>query len=266
MLRLGWITTGRGEGSLGFLKTVLSAIENGDLKASIEFVFSNREYGEGKGSDKFFDFVEEKKIPLVNFSSSRFRKENGGAKWSNYRERFHLEVIERLSNFSPQVSVLAGYLLVTGHAMIKNMPMINLHPALPNGPSGTWMQVIAELIKNNADESGVMVHSVTEVLDEGPILSWCRYPIKGGSYDFLWDELQLGKNNRVKKNLEETNLFRKIREDGIMYERPLLLQTLIAMASGEINVYEGNLIDGHGNPVQKSGLCLDEKVQHTLHL
>ena len=149
--------------------------------------------------------------------------------------------------------------------MIREMPMINLHPALPNGPSGTWVQVINELINNNADESGVMVHSVTDTLDEGQILSWCSYPIKGKSYDPLWKDLQLVLNNQEKINFEESKLFRKIREDGIMYERPLLLKTLMAMATREINVYDGNLIDRLGNPVSKNGLCLDAEVRQMLN-
>ncbi|GIT16709.1 MAG: hypothetical protein CM1200mP38_3660 [Dehalococcoidia bacterium] len=36
-----------------------------------------------------------------------------------------------------------------------------------------------------------------------------------------------------------------------MYERPLLLKTLMAMATREINVSHGNLIDRLGNPVLK---------------
>ena len=99
MLRLGWITTGRGEGSLGFLKTVISSIENGDLEASIEFVFSNREFGEGEGSDNLFKFVEGKQIPLVTFSSSKYRIERGGGYWSKFREDYHSEVVEKLSIF-----------------------------------------------------------------------------------------------------------------------------------------------------------------------
>ena len=82
----------------------------------------------------------------------------------------------------------------------------------------------------------------------------------------MWAELKLDVDSRAEKNFEETKLFRKIREDGIKYERPLLLQTLIAMASGEINVYEENLIDRDGNAIQKDGLCLDEKVQQILKL
>ena len=265
MLRLGCITTGRGEGSLGFLKTVISSIENGDLEASIEFVFSNREFGEGEGSDNLFKFVEGKQIPLVTFSSSKYRIERGGGYWSKFREDYHSEVVEKLSIFNPQISVLAGYLLITGKEMIREMPMINLHPALPNGPSGTWIQVINELINSTADDSGVMVHSVTDTLDEGPILSWCSYPIKGKSYDPLWKDLQLVLNNQEKKNFEESKLFRKIREDGIMYERPLLLKTLMAMATREINVYDGNLIDRLGNPVSKNGLCLDAEVRQMLN-
>ena len=50
-----------------------------------------------------------------------------------------------------------------------------------------------------------------------------------------------------------------------MYERPLLLKTLMAMATREINVYDGNLIDRLGNPVSKNGLCLDAEVRQMLN-
>ena len=46
MLKLGWLSTGRGEGSRGFLRYVHDGIERGELDAGIQFVFSNREPGE----------------------------------------------------------------------------------------------------------------------------------------------------------------------------------------------------------------------------
>ena len=51
MYRLGWFSTGRGEGSRGLLKTVQDTIVSGDLEAQIEFVFCSREYGETEATD-----------------------------------------------------------------------------------------------------------------------------------------------------------------------------------------------------------------------
>ncbi|GAH59253.1 unnamed protein product, partial [marine sediment metagenome] len=39
--------------------------------------------------------------------------------------------------------------------------MVNLHPAAPGGPTGTWQEVIWQLIENKAEETGVMMHLVT---------------------------------------------------------------------------------------------------------
>jgi phosphoribosylglycinamide formyltransferase-1 len=46
--------------------------------------------------------------------------------------------------------------------------MINLHPAAPGGPTGTWQEVIWQLIEGRAVETGVMMHLVTPELDRGP--------------------------------------------------------------------------------------------------
>ena len=51
MLRLGWFSTGRGEGSRGLFTCVKDAIDRGELDAEISFVFCNREAGEHAGSD-----------------------------------------------------------------------------------------------------------------------------------------------------------------------------------------------------------------------
>ena len=80
MLRLGWLTSARGSGSRGFFEIVQKAIESETLNARFEFVFSNREYGDGEASDRFFDRVSDLDIPLVNLSSRRFIKERGGGK------------------------------------------------------------------------------------------------------------------------------------------------------------------------------------------
>ena len=48
MLRIGWFSTGRGEGSKALLRAAMDAIQKGDLKAEIAFVFCNRERGRGR--------------------------------------------------------------------------------------------------------------------------------------------------------------------------------------------------------------------------
>ena len=58
MLRIGWFSTGRGEGSRGLLQFVQQQILGGRLDACIEFVFSNRKRGEAEGSDEYFKLVE----------------------------------------------------------------------------------------------------------------------------------------------------------------------------------------------------------------
>ena len=64
--------------------------------------------------------------------------------------------------------------------------MINLHPAAPGGPAGTWQEVIWQLIGNEAEETGVMMHMVTPKLDKGPPVAYCTFQIRGEPFDRYW--------------------------------------------------------------------------------
>ena len=77
-LQLGWFSTGRGPGSYGMLHHVLRSIHTGELDACVQFIYSNRERGEGEGSDHFFDMVESNGIPLLSYSFRKFRRARGG--------------------------------------------------------------------------------------------------------------------------------------------------------------------------------------------
>ena len=262
ILRLGWFSTGRGEGSRGFLQLIQSEIESAALDARIEFVFSNRERGEAEGSDQFFDLAEGYGIPLVTLSSGRYRREHGGGPVAAHRDGFHQEVMRLISDFQPEVSALAGYMLITSADMCARYPMLNLHPALPDGPAGTWQQVIWELIGRGAEESGVMVHVATEIVDEGPVLTYCSFPIRGGTFDPLWGDAERRSIDELKAAGEEQPLFRRIREEGLRRERPLLLETLRAVAQGRLRVTDGRVFDAAGGPVGK--VRLNEAVEEFL--
>ena len=79
MLRIGWFSTGRGEGSQKLLRAAVEAIAEGRLDAEMAFVFSNRERGQFEATDAFFDQIAGHGIPLVTLSDSNFRRAHGGA-------------------------------------------------------------------------------------------------------------------------------------------------------------------------------------------
>ncbi len=236
MVRLGWLSTGRGEGSYGLLKAALDAIESGDLNASIEFVFCNRERGQAEGSDRFIDFAESHGIPVVSLSSQRFRREHDRRPWAELREEFDRAVLQLIAPFEVDMTVNAGYMLIAP-LLCREHLMINLHPALPDGPAGMWQNVIRELISSRAEETGAMVHIVTEEVDGGTVLSFCRFSTHGPELDRLWDDVA-GRNGEVLKGdeVEGHPLFARLREIGLIRERPLLVETLKAIAGGKISL------------------------------
>ena len=189
VFRIGLFATGRGQGSLQLVTAVRDAIEQGRLPARVEFVFSNREPGEFEPTDRFFEAVRGFGYPLVTRSFRRF-KASLGDDTDGWRMKYDHEVIERLAPYEPDLCVLAGYLLIFSPALCERYTAINLHPAAPGGPIGMWQDVIWRLIETKASASGNMMQSVTPEVDRGPIVSFSTFPIAGGSFEPLWDEVR----------------------------------------------------------------------------
>ena len=263
MLRLGWFSTGRGEGSRGLLSIVADAIQQNKLEAEITFVFCNREAGEDSGSDEYMNLVNSYSIPLLTHSSQRFRRERGAPNFASIREAYDKEVIALLANHEPDLNVLAGYGLIFGTEMAKQHVSLNLHPATPDGPVGTWQQVIWELIEDSAAESGTMIHIATEDLDRGPPASYVSFPIHGQGFDDLWREVSGQDINTLKKQHgEEFTLLQRIRQEGLRRERPLLLETLKALTTGRLRVVNHQIVDAQG--AATAPICLNDEVDYTL--
>ena len=261
-LNLGWYSTGRGEGSRGLLRFVQQRILAGELDARIQFVFSNREAGEGEGSDRFFQQVRDYGLPLVNLSSKKFGKAVGGEP-AERRHAYDREAMGLLEGFRPDVCVLAGYMLIVGGEMCRRYTMLNLHPALPTGPTGTWQEVIWALIGSKADRTGAMVHVVTEDLDRGSVVSYFTMPIVGETFDEQWREIEGVSLSELKSSYgEELPLFRLIRQEGYRREPYLLATTLQAMVAGDVGVKDGQVVGSGGESLQ--GLCLNEEIEGAL--
>ena len=262
MITLGWFSTGRGEGSLGLLRFVQERILRGEIGARIQFVFSNRDPGEGEGSDCFQEQVRSYGLPLVTFSSRKFRKEMG-KEFASQREEYDDQVLIRLKEFTPDVCVLAGYMLIVGKGMCNHYPMLNLHPALPDGPVGTWQEVIWSLIESRAKQTGAMVHLVTEEVDRGPVVTYFTLPIVGGAFDRHRKEIGEQSLAALKASQgQELPLFRMIRQEEYRREPYLLVSTLNALASGAVKVEGRQVLDNLGRPLR--GLCMDSEIEETL--
>lgn len=263
MLRIGWFSTGRGEGSRGLLRFVYERLAN--IEARIDFVFSNRAPGEAEGSDEYFRLVREYQLPLITHSSAEFRRRKGG-RFAAHRAEYDAEVLELLSGYRPDVCVLAGYMLIASDGLCRAYPLLNLHPALPDGPIGTWQEVVWQLIEQWASRTGAMMHLATEEVDRGPVVSYVTVPLNTPELETHWRELSKGNVAAVKAQQgEDYELFRLIRAAQYRREPYLLLETLRALSDGDIALsgYEVRMEAGSGGE-SFGGLCLDGRIEEAM--
>ena len=240
-LRIAWLTTGRGPGSYGALEAAFAAIDGG-LPVEIAVVFLNRDPGEAEPTDRLMSLVRDRGVPLQTFSSVAFRKARGG-KLSHpgeplpaWRREYDEEAARRLSGHDFELGVMFGYMLIATEPLYSRFTFINDHPALPDGPIGTYQQVILELMRTGERESGCMWNVVTGDLDRGPAVSFCRYPIFDDTAKPLWLSYISTLGLKTAPPPEETFLYREIRRRGVQRERPFMVETLRAIAEGHLQL------------------------------
>jgi phosphoribosylglycinamide formyltransferase-1 len=248
MLRIGWFSTGRGEGSQKLLRAAVEAIRDGTLDAEIAFVFCNREPGQAEATDKLFRQVESYGIPLITLSDRRFRKEHSGEvaragqPLPAWRTDYDRAVAELLQPFAYDVGMLAGYMLVMTPPLFATHPMLNLHPAAPGQPEGTWQEVTWKLIAQHVDHGGVRIHLVTAGLDEGPIVTYCTFPLRGATIDLLWRNAEGRTIDEIRAaDGEQFPLFQEMRRRGAMRELPLVVESLRALCDGRLRLVNGEI-------------------------
>ncbi len=257
MLNIGWFSTGRDEAARQLLQAVQDKIRSGDINGKISFVFSNREPGESNESDLFFKLVRSYNIPLVCLSHKKFkaaREEEGLGSKKEWRIKYDREVNKRIKSFAPDLCVLAGYMLIVSEELCYQYDMINLHPAPPGGPTGSWQNVIWALIQNKSDTAGAMMHLVTIELDRGPVVSYCHFSIKDEPFAEYW------------RKDDENMLFRLIRQHELAREFPLITLTLQSLSRGEVSIKNGRAVDAQGKLIRGYNLSdkVDEEVRRNL--
>jgi len=255
-LRIGWFATGRSAGSRRLLTAAVEAIRSGALDAEIAYVFCNRERGEYEQTDMFLELVASFGIPCLTLSSRRFRRERGGKRsrpeepLPPWRLEYDRAVADLVAPYPFDVGVLAGYMLIFTPEMARRYPFLNLHPAEPGGPAGTWQEVTWQLIDRRAERSGVMIHLATEELDQGPVVTYCTYSLRGPAFDALWAAISdRSAADLQAKEGEALPLFAMIRRQGATRELPLVVATLRALADGRLRIERGEVIDERGRAI-----------------
>jgi len=257
MLRIGWFSTGRGEGSKGLLRAAMAAIQKGDLKAEIAFVFCNRERGEAEPTDRYFDLVQSYGLPLVTLSYSRYRRERNlpvvrlGEPLLPWRRDYDREVARLIEPYPFDLGMLAGFMLIFTDIVCERWPLLNLHPAAPGGPVGIWQEVIWELIASRVDRSGITIFLCTTNLDRGPTVTYCTYPLCGPTLDPLWRQVEGRAVDEIKAaEGEESPLFKEIRRQGATRELPLIVATLRAFADDRLRFEGLKVVTASGHAIQ----------------
>lgn len=240
-MRIGWLSTGRDQAALNLLADIAARAREDGVPLDIAAVFCDRQRGESAESDAFLDLVQELHMPVVTLSSatSWAGARADGVDRAAWRTAYHRDVMDLLAPLGLDVLVMAGYMLIVSPALCRRYALLNLHPALPGGPTGSWQEVIWQLLEHEADQTGAMIHLATSELDRGPVIAFFRFAIRGGHWDALWEQFRAKRATRSVAEIaveegEQEPLFAAIRRSGEVREIPLLYQTLRQFAEGAL--------------------------------
>lgn len=251
MFEICWFSTGRDEEALKLLTNVVDATKTGKISGKISLCFFNREIGESHYSDKMIEIAKNENIPTETLSTKRFLEEKG-LSLSEGRKLFDEEVLKRIQTYKFDLIFLAGYMLIVSEVLFERFTILNLHPSLPGKYKGKWEDVIRKTIENGERSFGAMIHIVSDKLDEGPPVTYCKITLSGDKISSLYEKAKMGE----KKSFEK--LFRIIREKEFSIEAPLIIETLSALSRGKITI-KGKSVYWQGKEV-KEGVDITNSI------
>ena len=101
------------------------------------------------------------------------------------RERFDAAVVECLEKYSPDLTVLAGFMRILTPVFTEQIKSINLHPSLL--PRHKGLKAIEKSYEDEYTHGGVSVHYVTSELDGGEVILQKEVAKEGLSFE-TYDE------------------------------------------------------------------------------
>ncbi len=140
------------------------------------------------------------------------------------REAFNAAFTEKLTELSPDLIVLAGFLVKIPEETVERFPnrIINIHPSLIPSFCGVGcygLKVHEKALERGVKITGATVHFVNEGMDEGPIIAQRAVAVENGDTPEI--------------------LQRRVMEQA---EWILLPQTIDDIANGRITVKDGKAV------------------------
>ena len=115
------------------------------------------------------------------------------------REAYDAVVVDTLKRYSPDLTVLAGFMRILTPVFTEQVKAINLHPSLL--PRHKGLKAIEKSYADAYDEGGVSVHFVSSELDGGEMIVQKSVPKKDLAFEAY---------NRVIRALEKEALIEAI--------------------------------------------------------
>lgn len=155
--KIGILVSGRGTN----LQAIIDAIENGELKANIAVVLSNKKEAPALAR------AQKKDIEAVSLDPKQFAG----------KKEFDRALAQELEDRKIDLVCLAGYMRILGPEFIQKFEgkIINIHPSLL--PAFPGLDVQQKAIDYGVKFSGCTVHFVNEEVDGGPIILQAVVPI-----------------------------------------------------------------------------------------
>ncbi len=143
------------------MRSIITAIQTGQLNATISAVISNRPDAEGLA------FAEAAGIPTRTLDHKAF----------DSREAFDQQLMASIDTFQPDYIVLAGFMRILSAQFVAHYAnrLINIHPSLL--PKFKGLNTHRRAIEAGETEHGATVHFVTAELDDGPIILQVSVPV-----------------------------------------------------------------------------------------
>lgn len=157
MLRVVVLVSGGGTN----LQAIIDAVKDGSItNVELVGVLSNNK------TVKSLERARNAGIPAVSVSPKDFAD----------RAAFNKAFLEKVDEFSPDLIVLAGFLVAIPEAMVHKYSnrIINIHPSLIPSFCGVGyygLKVHEKALERGVKVTGATVHFVTEGMDEGPIIA-----------------------------------------------------------------------------------------------
>jgi len=269
MFSFGWFSSGRDQAAIDLFTAAFEHMARGFIPGRIAYVFCDREPGETPAADRFLAAVKARGLPVVTHSSKELRRliRRQDPKLPTARQAFDAQVIALLKDFDARVAVLAGYMLIISPLLSRTFLCLNLHPAVPGGPKGTWQEVMWQLMTTGAKEAGGMMHLATPELDAGPAVTYFRFPLTGPEFQPRWEVFFRKLKTQTLAAIQSAEgesepLFARIRQEELRREFPLILLTLKNLAENRFHLTSrGVEVNGQLSP---TGFDLTPQVEEFL--